>query len=450
MNSLFLQGLTFSVLVIGVLALMTWWLYLSPIRQSVANDRSALEKSNKAIPTSSRLSNTLALLIGVGSLLICFGGYWDASEHEVTGIIPGGEDFLWPPHLMLYAGFLLAFIVSMGGLVALAIPNLRSGVKDPRKWVRSNPYVGAVVLIAGYGLFSIPGDAIWHELYGIDLTAWSPPHFFLAMSASGLAVFAAGLLLSGSRKRSLETDSLLTYPLSSQSAARGSRGRGKTWQRVSEFASVADWRSLANLFYIAVALLLFVSFGTIEWEMETISALVARRPIWLYPTIIGVSSFFFLIVGRRLASSPWTATVLALFYFGLRIGVTAFAEVVSGAPPRVTLVFILGAVLLDLTCQWMTRFGFKAGDWQVRLAASGAFMVGYTLVAQPTIEFYLVQFLPAFTIPDHLLTALFTFMLCAALYPVALGLGGWLRNSAGEETEAHHELPNGAVVPVKS
>ena len=57
---------------------------------------------------------------------------------------------------MLYAGFMFAFIVAVGGLVAIAIPNLKLEIRDPRKWVRRNPYVGAVVLIAGYGLFLHP------------------------------------------------------------------------------------------------------------------------------------------------------------------------------------------------------------------------------------------------------------------------------------------------------
>ena len=450
MNSLFLQGLTFSALVIGILAFVAWWLYLSPIRQAAANGSAAAVYKNKAAATSPRLSYTLALLIGVGSLLITFGGYWDASEHVVTGIVPGGEDFLWPPHLMLYGGFLLAFLVALGGLIALAFNSLRLGIKDPRMWVRRNPYVGAAVLIAGYGLLSIPGDAIWHELYGVDLTAWSPPHVFLAVSASSLAISAIGLFLRGSTEETKGERSPKTSSPHMHSAALDGRRPGLAWNRISVIASKKNWLNLVKLFYISMGLLLFLALGPIEWEFGVEPKIVAQRPVWLYPTIIGVSSFVLLIMGRRIVPGPWTATILALFYFGLRSAVTAFAEIVSGAPPRMTLVFILGAVLLDLACQWMARFGFKTGDWQVRLAASGAFMVGYTLVAQPTIEFYLVQFLPAFTIPDHLLTALFTFMLCAALYPVALGLGGWLRNSAGEETEAHHELPNGAVVPVKS
>jgi hypothetical protein len=350
---------------------------------------------------------------------------------------------------MLYGGFLLAFVVALGGLIALALNSLRLGIKDPRLWVRRNPYVGAVVLIAGYGLLSIPGDAIWHELYGVDLTAWSAPHVFLAVAATSLSISAVGLLLRGSTRETKGERS----PEPSSSPIRGSaldsRRPDLAWHRISAVASRTDWLDLVKLFYISMGLLLFVAIGTIEWEIDVVAKLVAQRPVWLYPTIIGVSSFVLLIMARRIVPGPWTATILALFYFGLRSAVTAFAEVVSGAPPRMTLVFILGALLLDLTCQWMTRFGFRPRDWQFRLAAAGAFMVGYTLVAQPTIAFFLLQYLPPFTVPDHLLTALFTFLLCAALYPVALGLGGWLQDSAGEESETPQEAPETVTAPAQ-
>lgn len=445
MSSLFLQGLIFSTLVFGALAVLAWWLFLSPLKLPNSSSRAA---GDMAVAASHRLAFTLALLIGIGSQLNIFGGYWDLSEHLVTGIVPGGEDFLWPPHLMVYAGFLVAFIVALSGLVAIAVPNLKRGIKDPRRWVRRNPFVGAVVIIAGYGLLSIPGDAIWHELYGIDLTAWSPPHLFLTFSAASLPVAAAGLFTNGQKSNRASAQVLPNRELRDTAQAAGPQTRAL--KRFNEFASAMDLTSIVRLLYLASSLLLLVFIGVVEWEVDSINAYVDKRPVWLYPTIIGVASFFLLVVAKRLVPGPWTATVMALFYFGLRIAVSAFADVMSGAPPRMTLVFILGAVLLDLTFQWMQRLGFKYGDWQVRLAVPGAFMVGYTLVAQPTIEYYMLQFLPRFTIPDHLLTALFTFLACAAVYPVAAGLGNWLQSSTRAEMEAEPELPGAASVPIKS
>ena len=219
--------------------------------------------------------------MAIGSLLNAFGGYWDLSEHLITGIVPGGEDFLWPPHLMVYTGFLLAFVVAVSGLVAIAIPNLKQGVKDPRRWVRRNPYVGAVVLMAGYGLLSIPGDAIWHELYGIDLTAWSPPHVFLTISAVSLTVFAAGLFQKSGAGMAVRSQKS-SRPEDARSDGTND-GRALVAQKLGKFASTVDWLSFLRLFYMANALILLVFIGVVEWEVESINRLVAERPVWLYP-----------------------------------------------------------------------------------------------------------------------------------------------------------------------
>ncbi|MYH60409.1 MAG: hypothetical protein F4148_01095 [Caldilineaceae bacterium SB0675_bin_29] len=443
MNSLFLQGLVFSGLAIGVLAFLAWWSYLSPMKDSGREGLSGNPQRRNAISTSPRLSKVLALLVGLSALLICIGGYWDLSEHVITGIVPGGEDFLWPPHLMIYAGFLLAFLVAIGGLSALAIPNLRAGVMDPRRWVRRSPYVGAVVLVAGYGLFSIPGDAIWHELFGIDLTAWSPPHIFIGVSSASLSIFAVGLLMGGGNRVYAARGGVEERSQRHLSNRTGLLAAGRRF-------SAADWRSFVNLFFLAIAFCIFLIIGTTEWEMGKVDGFVAQRPVWLYPTIIGVAAFFLSVLARRVAPGPWSATAFALFYFGLRIASTSFADLVSGATPRLTLVFILGAVLLDLTYQWMARSGFKPGDWQVRLAAAGGFMVGFSIVAQPTIAFQYLQFFPSFTVPDHLIAALLVYVLNIAIYPVAMGLGNWLTSSSNEDAEVLQEDLDAVTVPAKS
>lgn len=381
-DSLVIEGILFSVLALGLIVILAWWLYASPMRVTLAQAQVA----------SRRLGLILALLIGLGSLLISVGGYWDASEHIVTGIIPGGEDFLWPPHLMLYAGFLLSFVVAISGLAALALPNIRSGAHDPRQWVRRNPYVGAVVLAAGYGLLSIPGDAIWHELFGIDLTAWSPPHIFLMVAASSTPIFAIGLLLQAYRK-----------------------GSGAN-----------SWQSLFVLFFLALVLSEIFLIAVLEWEIGRVNGYVAQRPVWLYPTLIGTIAFFTLSLARRLVPLPWTATVTALLFFGWRIGVSAFADVVSGAPPRLTLIFILGAVLMDLVAQRMSR-----QSWQRSLAETGVFTAGYAVVALPTIHFLLLSDLRGFTFFDHAMTIVVTFVVGVLVREIATRLGGWLRREPG-------------------
>jgi len=381
-QSLFLEGAVFSAIAIGGIALLAWWLYGSPVSAAV----------EKALPVSAATSRTFGLLIALGVFLFSVGGYWDASEHVVTGIIPGGEDFLWPPHLMLYAGFLLSFIVAVAGLVALAKPNLAASIRDPRLWVRRNPYVGATVLAAGYGLLSVPGDAIWHEIYGIDLTAWSPPHVFLLAASATTVICAIGLLL--------------------QSSVKGQRRGGL---------------SLFILLLLAVMLNEAYLIGVLEWEIKTVTSFVLERPTWLYPVILGGLAFFVISLGRRLVPGPWTATTVALLFFAWRILGSAFAEIVSGAPPRMTLVFMLGAVLLDLAAQRSHRERLPQ-----TLVEAAAFTAGFVVIALPTIQFVYLPYLTRFTLADHLLTLLITFAVCALLRPVAQTVGAWL---VGEQTE---------------
>jgi hypothetical protein len=36
------------------------------------------------------------LLLGLAGVQFVGGGLWDASQHFLTGEVPGGSDFLWP------------------------------------------------------------------------------------------------------------------------------------------------------------------------------------------------------------------------------------------------------------------------------------------------------------------------------------------------------------------
>jgi len=390
-QSLFWEGLIFSTVAIGGIGLVAWWLYASPVSAS----------AQTALPVSPRASRIFGILIALGAFLFSIGGYWDVSEHVVTGVVPGGDDFLWPPHLMIYAGFLLSFVVALAGLVTLARPNLAAGIRDPRLWVRRSPYVGATVLAAGYGMLSIPGDAIWHEIYGIDLTAWSPPHVFLLLATASTVVCAIGLLLQ-------------------------SRPKGETQAALSLFI----------LLLLAVVLNEVYLIGVIEWEIKTVSGLVLERPVWLYPVILGGLAFFVASLGRRLVPGPWTATTVAVFFFAWRIAGSAFAEVVSGAPPRLTLVFVLGALLLDIAGQRSNRKGLSQA-----LVEAAAFTAGFVVIALPTIQFVYLPYLTRFTLTDHLLTILITFAVCAVFQPVAQSVGAWLVGERQAEKRAQALAP---------
>ncbi len=104
---------------------------------------------------------------------------WDRNWHDLVG-----RDSFWiPPHIMLYSGLGGAGIVT---LCIILIDSLRyarhtPGVDDSSTthifWLFHAP-LGFILM--GFGaltdLLAAPLDNYWHELYGIDVTLWSPFH----------------------------------------------------------------------------------------------------------------------------------------------------------------------------------------------------------------------------------------------------------------------------------
>src|SRR5512135_3071584 len=105
MDPLLLQADGFSAAAILIFGGATWFFYFSPVRSRPA-----------PVDRPSRLmAGIVVAALGLGGVLMVAGALWDASMHVQTGTVPGGSDFLWPPHIMLYSGFLLSFLC---GLVA--------------------------------------------------------------------------------------------------------------------------------------------------------------------------------------------------------------------------------------------------------------------------------------------------------------------------------------------
>ncbi len=118
---LLLQGTLFTAGAVLFVLVSAWWLYLSPMGRSVATETPSVT-----------FVRTVAAALGAATLLLFSGALWDASMHIKTGRIPAGADFLWPPHLLLYSGFLLSLLVALGALVHIARGGWRRGERDPR------------------------------------------------------------------------------------------------------------------------------------------------------------------------------------------------------------------------------------------------------------------------------------------------------------------------------
>ncbi len=371
------QGLAATGVAAFVVVGITWWLYMSPVRGRA-----------RPVPTGPRLAVWLAGGLGVASLQFLVGGLWDASQHIRTGVVVGGSDFLWPSHIVLYSSFLLSFAAAGIALAFVALPAWRSGDRDPRVWVRRQPYLGTVALASAYEIVAIPGDALWHQIFGVDLTAWSPPHLMLA----GMM----GLVLVGTVAMLLHAGFPVERP---------------------------RWVAPSVILLLGLALNVFCLVGVLEWELPTQrSRLVLDRPIWLYPSVFGGLAFFTFVLARVVVGSRWAATQAAVAFYVVRLALTLGLEGTGNVAPALPPVPLLGALLLDLVG--------RGGTLTLRSAttSAAAFTIGFAVLAVPGLT--LRADLPAFGATNDALAVVATFVACLALFPMTLDVGRALRGAA--------------------
>ncbi len=126
-----------------------------------------------------RLRQTCAWLVLYFLMQAELGLAWDRQWHDLLG-----RDTFWiPPHILLYTGVAAAGLVTLG-LVLLDTRRYyqqKAGVDDSSTipiFRFFHAPLGFTIL--GFGalndLLAAPLDNYWHQLYGIDVTLWSPFH----------------------------------------------------------------------------------------------------------------------------------------------------------------------------------------------------------------------------------------------------------------------------------
>jgi hypothetical protein len=121
-----------------------------------------------------------------------WGVGWDIRWHLTIG-----RDSFWiAPHVMTYASVVVACAISLGVLVA---ETWRARHGDP------SPGTVAIVGLRGTRGFHLawwgmaivilaaPVDDLWHRLFGLDVTLWSPPHL-LGLAGSQVSNLGAMLI----------------------------------------------------------------------------------------------------------------------------------------------------------------------------------------------------------------------------------------------------------------
>jgi hypothetical protein len=110
------------------------------------------------------------------NLLAAWGVQWDIQWH-----VQIGRDSFWiPPHVMTYSGVALVALASFGVLARDTLRHRLAG-RAPAGTQRVFGLTGTRgFLLAACGIaltvLAAPIDDLWHRLFGIDVTLWSPPH----------------------------------------------------------------------------------------------------------------------------------------------------------------------------------------------------------------------------------------------------------------------------------
>jgi len=221
----------------------------------------------------------------LGALLYAIGGPWDQLIH-----VHQGHTLLATPHLIIGAGLSL-YIFSGIVLTPLILRRgcLSSGERNSLRLVA----LGAIILPFGFAF-----DESWHRIFGVDMTAWSPPHVAIFLSMA--AVLLGFALLEANRAR----------------------------QRAYSGLSWADARLMfffASIFF--VALFFFIDFdvpGMAQWITST-------RPAFSYPIATTGVIVFLALFAITVTQKPGFATVAALIAWGYYTGMGVALGVIDFA-----------------------------------------------------------------------------------------------------------------------
>jgi hypothetical protein len=150
-----------------------------------------------------RALRVIALWSMLGAKMLAgWGVQWDIRWHLVIG-----RDSFWiAPHLMTYTGVTLVAVLAFG-VLAWETWQARRGLQGPDA-IRVMGLTGTRGFhLAWWGMaitiLAAPIDDLWHRLFGIDVTLWSPPHLLGIVGAqvNTLGCLAIALELWRGRRR---------------------------------------------------------------------------------------------------------------------------------------------------------------------------------------------------------------------------------------------------------
>jgi hypothetical protein len=373
---LFVLGVAVLIASLGVLGLVIAWLFRGP-------------RTTGAQPVTQRtleMRQFIAVMAAVSGLLFITGGLWDEIWHRLYGVSQVLNDFLWPPHKMLYG--------SMGINAAIVLVALFAGLRGRGSLLqrlRAEPLIALIGVASAYMMFSAPSDAVWHQIYGLDITAWSLPHILLVGGVALIMITAAVIQVS-----------LLPPPV-----WQSLRGRAGTDARLRP-------GELVVVLLLVAAMVICMQVAVTEWEGPHASQRTGafaqafwNRPEWLYPVIVVMLALFFGNLALHTLRRPGVATLVMLGVLAFRLIVLALFRL-AGSPLEMSIVsqalILPAAMALDA---WYALRLRDADDWRMRALGNVLAIAVCLAIALPAIpSFMAYPRINAETVPVMLVMAL--------------------------------------------
>ncbi len=324
---------------------------------------------------------------------------WDRQWHDRLG-----RDQFWiPPHIMMYVG------VGGTGLIALFVVLLetlrynqkKSGVDDSSTvTVLKFFHAPLGFILLGFGtltdLIAAPFDNYWHELYGVDVTLWTPFHL---MGALGAIMAGIGIIYAFASEAAHERDA-------GQLSHRFLGLNAPEWAIIVLLAAFQEFALPALTAFIPIVL------GPVQ--------------ILTYPLILVVAASFCLISVYLCIRKPGVTFLTVLVLWSLSVVTEAFIPVaLHYMAARLGLTYRFGFVpVFNLTLALLPLFSLvcallveAAGYWQHRFAKGesdnlrGAWLLGILMavpaVVMPPIAVYVVRAVaPALPLPPDVIHVL--------------------------------------------
>lgn len=365
-----------------------WWLYMSPM------------PPNRAVKPAARSTSTrqtISVLMLISGLLFSIGALWDEVWHRTYGVGAAIDDFFWRPHILIYISIGLVALFAFVGLWPIM-----QGRGDMRQRFRAEPILGLLALACGFQVVVTPLDPLWHEIYGIDLTAWSLPHLMLAVGLGSVMLVAVAVQLS--------------------------------------CIPAAAWRSIRKLrpqeilviVLLALIVLMLTQFGTTEWEnLQSIgigqtSDAFWQRPEWLYPVVVITLAAFVGMVALHTTRAVGSATLVGLVCLLIRL---ILLNALNASAPPASLSFKTHLILLPplIALDLCYAFRLRQPDSRLSIIGGSLAVVAATLTVSTVIITRIMIYprMNADTLPSMLFFGVI--MGLAAGY-AGSRLGRWLRS----------------------